>query len=37
MEQDSRKMVDENSKKLAFVVVILSVFVFALFGFAPIA
>lgn len=37
MEQDSKKKVDENSKKLAFVVVILSLFVFALFGFAPIA
>jgi hypothetical protein len=35
MEQNSRKAVDENARKLVFIVVLLSMFVVALFGFAP--
>lgn len=35
VDQNSKKMVDENSRKLTFVVIFLSMFVFALFGFAP--
>jgi len=35
VEQDSKKMMDENHKKLVYVVILLSMFVVALFGFAP--
>ena len=35
VEQNSKKMTEENSRKLTFVVIFLSLFVFALFGFAP--
>jgi len=35
VERHSQKMADENHKKLAFVVVYLLLFVFAIFGFAP--
>jgi hypothetical protein len=35
MQQNSKKTVDENSRKLALVVVLLSMFVAALFSFAP--
>lgn len=35
VEQNSRKVMDEDFRKLAFAVIFLSLFVFALFGFAP--
>jgi hypothetical protein len=35
MQQNSKKTVDEDSRKLALVVVLLSMFVAALFSFAP--
>ncbi len=35
MQQNSKKSVDENSRKLALVVVLLSMFVAVLFSFAP--
>lgn len=35
MEHNARKLADENTKKLSFVVVFLSLVVVALFGLAP--
>ena len=35
MERNTRKLADENTKKLSFVVVFLSLLVVALFGLAP--
>jgi hypothetical protein len=35
MQQNSKKMMEDSSRKLTIVVIALSLFVFALFGLAP--
>jgi len=35
MQENSKKMTDDNHRKLMAVVIVLSLFVFALFGLAP--